>query len=535
MEPLDYLVAVQRHWRAVLACVLLAAVGAVVTAPAASSRVEADPVTYTATLTLLQEPESTRNLDFTQLFMERGQVPQRVAAAMDLTPEELVELYTIEVDGPVGSITITATERSAERAELLAATISGESIAFFEEQARTSIDRRLGDLNERIATLATRLQELDERLADAPSTTLTAERDAVSASYRELYAEQQAISLESVDSGLSQLEATEALQSGVGGLAPPTSRPVRLALGAALGLLLGVALALLLDRVDTRVRRRDDLETTLGAPVVAEIPSTGRREHSVAAVVDNPTGEVAEAYRSLRSALTLLPARSLTSPSVDPLQDAGPVVHQPPSSVVLLTGCRGGEGTSATVLNLAATVAASGRSVVLVDADLRRPVLADRLGLSAGPGLADLAGRHDEEPGPVEVERHLRETRLAGVRLLTAGNPEAVPGVVTTRLGTVVRATRRLADVVLIDSGPLLGATGALDLMPHVDSAVLVVRAGRTATGAIRHAGQVLGRMRVPVLGAVLVGATQSRIARLVGQDEYTGRRPHVQRSMTGS
>jgi Mrp family chromosome partitioning ATPase len=350
---------------------------------------------------------------------------------------------------------------------------------------------------------------------------LAAQRDAIAATYGRLAQEQETITLEPTGSGMTVLEKTDPVKSGVAGFAPPAGRTARLGLGVALGLLLGIVLALVLDRFDTRVRRREDVEQVLGAPVVAEIPRASRREQAPAAVTDNPTGASAESFRSLRSALTLLPARSLTHGAA---LEGPPAVHQPPSSVVLFSGCRGGEGTSSTVVNLAATFAASGRQVLLVDADLRSPRLSELLGVPPAPGLADLASGVVDDDVPVDLEEYLRDTSLAGVRLLGAGRLEQSSGVLPTRLGPIVASARRLADVVLIDSAPLSGLTGAVELMPYVDSAVLVVRTERTAAQSISQAGQVLSRMRVPVLGAVMVGSSTSGIP-LLSQQSGSGRR----------
>jgi Mrp family chromosome partitioning ATPase len=523
MTPVEYLQALLRHWRTILACMLLAAVGAALTSPdiTGSTSVKADPVTYSSTVTLVQDPGTQRNLDVTLLYMRRGQVPLMVAKAMGKSPAELNGLYTIEGDEKVGAITITAHGQDAASAAKLASAVADQSMTYFKTQARKANEERLAEVNAKLATLTAKLDDLAQKLAKRSDSMLAAQRDAVAATYGRLAQEQETITLEPTGSGMTLLEKTDATQTGVAGFAPPASRTARLALGVALGLGLGVVLALVLDRFDTRVRRREDVEQVLGAPVVAEIPRTPRRDQAPAAVTENPTGQVAESFRSLRSALTLLPARSLAPGSA---LEGPPVVHQPPSSVVLFTGCRGGEGTSSTVVNLAATFAASGRHVLLVDADLRRPRLSELLGVPPAPGLADLANGALDDDVPVDVEEYLRDTSLAGVRLLAAGRVEQSSGLLPARLGPIVENARRLADVVLVDSAPLSGLTGAVELMPYVDSAVLVVRAERTVAQSISQASQVLSRMRVPVLGAVLVGGSTSSIP-LLAQQSGTGRR----------
>ncbi|HEX5511711.1 MAG TPA: hypothetical protein VFX41_08345 [Actinomycetales bacterium] len=523
MTPVEYLQAILRHWRTILACVLLAAVGAALTSPnlTGTSQVKADPVSYSSTVTLVQGPETQRDLNVTLLYMRRGQVPQMVAKAMGKPAAELNGLYTIESDEKVGAITITAHGQDAPSAAKLASAVADQSMAYFETQARKANEAKLAQVNEKMATVSAKLNDLNEKLRTRSDSMLAAQRDAIAATYGRLAQEQETITLEPTGSGMTVLEKTAAVQSGVEGFAPPASRTARLALGVGLGLLLGIVLALILDRFDTRVRRREDVEQVLGAPVVAEIPRTARREQAPAAVTDNPTGATAESFRSLRSALTLLPARSIGPGSA---LEGPPAVHQPPSSVVLFTGCRGGEGTTSTVVNLAATFAASGRQVLLVDADLRRPRLSELLGVPPAPGLADLANGALDDDVPVDLEEYLRDTTLAGVRLLGAGRAEHTSGVLPTRLGPIVADARRLADVVLIDSAPLSGLTGAVELMPYVDSAVLVIRVERTVAQSISQASQVLSRMRVPVLGAVMVGASTSSIP-LLSQQAGSGRR----------
>jgi capsular exopolysaccharide synthesis family protein len=257
---------------------------------------------------------------------------------------------------------------------------------------------------------------------------------------------------------------------------------------------------------------------------------------------------MAEAYRSLRSALFLLPSRPVTS---DPAlasdaYDAAPArvpnaVHDP--KVLLVASPRAGDGKTTSLVNLASALAEAGRSVVVLDCDFRHPEAHEYLDVMPGKGLSDLLATERDAP----LTAVLQPTVVPGVQLAIAGSSTKHPGALMGLMERYVDQARELADVVLVDSPPVLLANDAVDLMPLVDSVVVVVRDGRTSRVQAQRLASLLARLRTPCLGAVLVGsrdagasyfdrgdATRSRLSRRSSQRVHVAEGPRHGRHQRG-
>jgi non-specific protein-tyrosine kinase len=194
----------------------------------------------------------------------------------------------------------------------------------------------------------------------------------------------------------------------------------------------------------------------------------------------DPHSPAAEAYRSLAANLQFAYADR-------PLQTIG------------VTSAAAGEGKSMTVANLAIALAQTGRRLIIVDADLRRPGQHTLFGLDREQGLANvLLGEHAQLP--------LRDTPAAGVRLLTSGpmpaNPLEVLG--SRRFDQVLALARAQADFVLVDTPPAGALADAAVLAPRLEGMLLVVSAGRTKRDMARRAREQLERVNANLLGVVL-------------------------------
>ncbi len=269
------------------------------------------------------------------------------------------------------------------------------------------------------------------------------------------------------------------------------------------GLGLGAALALAVERFDTRLRGRAATESALGVPVVASVPALAHRlrgRHEVTTAVD-PLSGVAESYRSLRAAVQLLPSRPLTRSDLygEVTAEDEPAVRDP--RVLLFVSANAREGKTTSLVNLASTLAETGRSVIVLDCDFRHPEAHLYLGVPGGRGLSDLLAADRDLP----LTSVLQPTGLPAVRLAPAGTSTEHPGALMGLMGRLVDEARGLADVVLVDAPPALVASDAVDLMPLVDTAVVVIREGRTGRADAERLASLLGQLRTPVLGAVLV------------------------------
>ncbi|MCC7160895.1 MAG: CpsD/CapB family tyrosine-protein kinase [Anaerolineae bacterium] len=206
--------------------------------------------------------------------------------------------------------------------------------------------------------------------------------------------------------------------------------------------------------------------------------------------ISNPRSPVAEAYRTLRT--------NMEFSNLDKNL-----------RVILVTSAGAEEGKSTTLSNLAVTIAQSGKRVILVDADLRRPTLHQVFGLKNSVGLTDMV--RDET---ILANPPAQETSVPNLRVLTSGqlppNPAEILG--SKRMSEILAALLERADMVLLDAPPVLAVTDAAVLSSKVDGVLLVVSAGKTKRENARKAQAQLEKINARVIGAVLnnVQADQS-------------------------
>jgi polysaccharide biosynthesis transport protein len=257
---------------------------------------------------------------------------------------------------------------------------------------------------------------------------------------------------------------------------------ILLPIGALLGLLLGIATVFVRDHFDRRVRDRADLERLLDAPVLASIP-LGR--HSDDVFIRRPLSAAAESYRFLREHLN----------SLATMPEGG--------AVLLVAGAQTGDGGTSVAANLAVALAEPGARVLLVDADLWHPSLSAVFDASRRPGWSDLlAGRASLDEVAVPVPRVPR------LRLVTAGYTTVRPADIfrDTSLAQAFRDMRSQADVVVVDSAPLLEVSHAIALARACDIVALVADVRRTTKEDVREAAQQIRATGQQVIVGVLNG-----------------------------
>jgi Mrp family chromosome partitioning ATPase len=149
--------------------------------------------------------------------------------------------------------------------------------------------------------------------------------------------------------------------------------------------------------------------------------------------------------------------------------------------------------------------------VVVISADLRHPRLHLYFGHAREPGLTDvLRGAPDTR----RLEDLNLTTTTPGVRFVSSGAPVRNPAPLLEHIGDHLRDARSLGDFVLVDAPPLLTTSDGADLARHADGVLLVVRAARTSIGAAARSAELLERLNIPVLGAVLVASDASAVQR---------------------
>lgn len=285
----------------------------------------------------------------------------------------------------------------------------------------------------------------------------------------------------------------------------PVDSPQRnIILGALAGLLLGAGIALLVDRADRRVRRVSDIKKISKLPILGTIPhetSAVRSSAPMLGAIQNngaidfaQDGAFTESFRSLYTNLSLLNT------------------HHPLRSIVV-SSPTAGDGKTTVALNLAQAAAAMGQRVLLVDADLRHPQLAERLEVPNDRGLTELVA---QSLNPQEVIQRLEAMVTAGgtdepmlgrtnFSILTGGRMPLDP----TRLLSSQKMQRlndyfkAMYDLVIFDAPPVLNYADSSLLAAYTNGMLVVAGMGKTDQGDLRQMLDTLQTARVPVLGIV--------------------------------
>lgn len=255
---------------------------------------------------------------------------------------------------------------------------------------------------------------------------------------------------------------------------------LNLALSTLMGLGVGLACALIIDRLDTRIRSEQDVRNFTDAPTLGGILFDELAAQRPLIVQSLPSSPRSEAFRSLRTNLQFLD------------------IEDGPRSFVV-TSSMPGEGKSTTTANLAIAIAQSEARVLVIDADLRDPSIADLFGIEGAVGLTDvLIGR-------VDAIDAMQPWGLENLTILPAGsvppNPSELLG--SEALLNLLHTVEKDYDVVLLDTPPLLPVTDAALLAKHVRGALVIVAAGKTHRGQLQGAFDNLRNVDAHIAGMV--------------------------------
>jgi capsular exopolysaccharide synthesis family protein len=285
---------------------------------------------------------------------------------------------------------------------------------------------------------------------------------------------------------------------GASKVGPPIRRNV--VLGLLFGLFVGATLAFVWEALDRRIRDAEEVEEGLGVPLLARLPAPDRRDERLT-ILDRPLDDVTEAVSRLRANFDF-------------------VNRQVHAKLVMVTSAGAKEGKSTTATNLGVSLARTGRTVVLVDLDLRRPALARMFHLVDRLGVTDVvSGQVDLDAvlnplahsfaGTRTVALHEAEASAGVLEVVTAGRARFDPAELIEHpmLAEILHSLRSRADIVLIDAPPLLATGDAMALTAKVDAILLINRLGTLTRLALRDLARALGRSPAPTIGLVATGA----------------------------
>jgi capsular exopolysaccharide synthesis family protein len=503
MSLRDSLHVLRRRLLVILVVAVLGVAGGWMSAPGKS----AGQVSYRATHTLIYEPHGGQSFNIEQvaLLASSGEVPSRVATRLKLDRNQVRSAVSAVSNPDVSTIAITARSADPSGAVLLADVTAEELAAEISGPDQAAYDAQIKQLTGQVDSAQARLNAIPAKNAADQA---AAKADVTTAQQA---LQQYKSSTPPPNTELRTLETATAAAVRPAGVKAPNSKTGRALLLGAFGLLAGIAGAFVLERMDSRIRSKTRAEEAFGAPVVAEVPPIAKSLQGRLLTRTDANSPFIESYRGLRTYV------ALWAPEAG--EDDG---HR----VILVTSPGPSEGKTTTVAHLAAMLAELGRSVVVISADLRRPRIHQFFDLPDAPGLVEALAAAPDAPEFAELDR---PTSVRNVRLVLSGPPVDNPAPLLEHAAELIRATRPLADFVLIDCPPLLVANDAVEMARHADGVLLVARSGATPVEAAERSAELLERLEIPVVGTVLVGseavsnASRYYTARYYAEPERTG------------
>jgi tyrosine-protein kinase len=492
-SPFELLRVIWRRRLLVVLVVILCALVAVLIAVRS-------PKQYTSSASLLfRDPGFARTLYGNDLF-DPGQDPRRAAQTnIDVVHSTNVAEQArrvLKTKEPVSSLLSSVT-----------VTPSSDSDVAIVEAVRSSPQDAAAVANAFASGYITYRQETDRRAVQRAQNLIRASLASAAPDERT-----------GLQQSLRQLEVLRTLQTGNGEViaraspdpTPTSPKPQRDAIfGLIVGLLVGCGLALLVDYLDRRLQTEDDVERAYrDFPVIATAPNDPHGSDAI-----EPQGRTGESYRMLREGLRFL----------DPERDV---------RCIVVTSADESEGKSTVARHLAVTLAAVGQEVILVEADMRRPTAAVKLGIDPTVrGLSDLLV--STEPAEQFLVTPLGQGSTLDVLPGGTAPPNPADLLRTGRAADVLRELRVAADIVIIDAPPLIPVadTRVLLQLPQVDGVILVARVGTTRRDRAREACRVLVQSGRRVLGLVVTGTADSLASSYYSDGPYG---PRAKRTLVG-
>ena len=287
---------------------------------------------------------------------------------------------------------------------------------------------------------------------------------------------------------------------------------MNLMIGIVLGLGLGIGLAVLLHSLDTKIRTLDDMENYVNLPILGTIPQIKGADYNIDDINRqikktqgkekeeledekqlvlsklithySPKSPISEAYRTLRT--NLIARRKNTEPMSLLITSSGPK-----------------EGKSTTASNLGITLAQMEARVLIIDLDLRRPMVHNIFGLEKENGVSDII-----EDESMNIDNIIKKTKIENLNVITSGiippNPAEI--IASDKVDKLLKLLKNKFDYILIDSPPIIAVTDAMILSKKVDHLLVVVSINVTDKDIIKRTKELLNNVDVKITGVVANG-----------------------------
>ena len=450
---------------------------------------------YSAETTLyINEAPSTKATDYNSIITSERisgtysqmittrPILEEVAARVGVTADYLEDRITVN---PIRDTTlIQITVKSSN--PVLAAQIANELANVFSDRVITIQEDRFTvskeSLQSQIADMEIQIDEVTSALVIETDPGVKASLETKLTQYRAIYSNL-ILSYEQIRLSEAQTVSTVMVVDPATIPTEPISPQVmrNTALAAMVGLMLAVGVIFLIEALDDTLKTPEDVKKSLGLPVLGVI-AKHEPEDGNPITNSTPRSPVSEAFRSLRTNIQY-------------------TVVDTPLNSILITSTDPKEGKTTVVANLGVVFAQLGKSVTIIDADLRKPSLHKKLGLQNRSGLTSLFVRSLETFTLI-----LQKTKVQNLSVLTSGelppNPSELLG--SKKMQAILEKVKETSELVVIDSPPALAVTDPLVLVPYVDAVLVVIKPGYTkAKGALQVVEQ-LKRSNANLVGVVM-------------------------------
>jgi len=454
------------------------------------------PIYQTTTQLLVSDPPSMRSVDtspivtsydststYSELLTDLP-VLEKVVERLKLnrTPESLRAAISVSVVKTTQIISVSVSDPNPQ----LAADVANSIAIAFTERIKEIQDQRFSDsrtnLQKQVTDMEAQLADIRAQYDAATDPALKQQIQLRLTQYQGLYSNLvtsfEQVRLAEAQSSTNVIQVEPAVQP----TSPVSPRTfVNTLLATLVGLLVATGGVVLADYLDDSIKNPDEIRARFGLPVLGVI-STHSAEDGKPITVDLPRSPISESFRSLRTNI------QYTSPD-HPLRS------------ILVTSPTPQEGKTTVVINTAVVLAQGGKKVTLIDADMRRPKVHRRLGLTNRLGLSNMFVRSLDA-----LDEGVQRSKVEGLSVVSSGGIPPNPSELLSsqRMRQIISKLGENSDYVVIDTPPVLSVTDAVALATMVDGVLLVARPGQTRLGAIKQALEQLRRVNANLLGVVL-------------------------------